>query len=46
MEYLKKLGFYFGLALALIGSIASIPGGIVYDLGEYLIKVLGFRRDE
>lgn len=46
MEYLKKLGFYFGLALALIGSIASIPGGILFDLGEYLIKILGFRDEQ
>ena len=46
MEYIKKLGFYLGLALALIGSIASIPGGILFDLGEYLIKILGFRDEQ
>lgn len=46
MKYLKKLGFYIGLALALVGSMVSIPGGMLVDLGEWIISLLGFSTDE
>lgn len=44
MDFLKQLAFYFGLALALVGTIASIPGGIVEDLGKWIISLV--RSDE
>lgn len=46
MKFLKRLGFYFGLALSLVGTLASIPGGIVVDLGEWIISLVEPKADE
>lgn len=46
MEFLKQIGIYFGLAIQLIGAALIIPGGIVYDLGTYLMNLLGEQEQE